>query len=407
MRNFEQIREKYQSLEPVLNERAKRLWAAVEARAIGRGGITLVAKATGMSRGRISRALAERPAPEANGQTSLRETRIRRPGAGRKRIEQQHPGVLQALEALVEPATRGDPQSPLRWTCKSTYQLAEELQRRGYPVSPRTVAAWLHQMKYSLQSNRKSREVSSHPERNAQFEHINSRVKQFQEQKQPVISVDAKKKELVGDYKNAGREWQPRAAPEKVRVHDFADPELGKVTPYGVYDISHDEGWVSVGIDHDTAEFAVETIRHWWNRMGSHAYPHATELLITADGGGSNGSRTRLWKRELQKLADATGLTISVCHFPPGTSKWNKIEHRLFTHITQNWRGRPLLTHEIIVNLIGHTTTRKGLKIQAQLDTKRYETGIKVSDAEMEAMNLTRSEFHGEWNYQIAPCKKY
>jgi hypothetical protein len=304
---------------------------------------------------------------------------------------------------LVEPVTRGDPESPLRWTCKSTRKLAEELQRQGYKIGDRKVADLLHELNYSLQSNRKSREITSDPDRNAQFEYINNLTELFLSRGQPVISVDAKKRELIGDFKNTGKEWHPKGRPERVRMYDFKDEQLGHGVPYGVYDIAANRGWVAVGIDGNTAEFACETIRQWWKRMGLHAYKNASELLITADGGGSNGSRNRLWKVCIQRIADEIRLTISVCHFPPGTSKWNKIEHRMFCHITQNWRGKPLVSHEAMVSLIGGTTTRKGLKVEASLDENKYETGIKVSDEEIESLNLKKAEFHGEWNYLISP----
>ena len=310
---------------------------------------------------------------------------------------------MAALEALVEPTSRGDPQSPLRWTCKSTHRLGEALREQGFRVSDRTVAGLLKEANYSLQSNRKTREGKSHPDRNAQFEHINAQALQFQRRGQPVVSVDTKKKELVGDFKNGGREWHRRGEPEEVRVHDFIDKTLGKAIPYGVYDVTHNEGWVSVGIDHDTARFATEAVRRWWTKMGSKRYPNAKELLITADGGGSNASRSRLWKTALQMLADRIGLTLHVCHFPPGTSKWNKIEHRMFSHITQNWRGTPLVSHEVIVQLIAHTTTDAGLKIRASLDRGRYPTGEKVSPVEFEQIQLRPHDFHGDWNYEIKP----
>ena len=311
-----------------------------------------------------------------------------------------------ALELLIEPATRGDPESPLRWTCKSIRRLAEELTSQNHPASPNTVAALLYQAGYSLQANRKTREGASHPDRNAQFEHINAQVKWFQDRGWPAISVDTKKKELVGDFKNSGRDWRPAGEPREVRVHDFQDPELGKAIPYGVYDMLNNQGWVSVGIDHDTASFAVNSIRRWWKRMGSRRFPRANGLLITADGGGSNGSRSRLWRVELQKLAEELEMKLTVCHFPPGTSKWNKIEHRLFSFITQNWRGRPLISHQAIVNLIAGTTTRTGLIVKAALDTQRYDTAIKVSDAELARLRLTPHAFHGEWNYTIAPPRR-
>jgi len=314
--------------------------------------------------------------------------------------------MVQELERLVDPVRRGDPMSALRWTSKSTENLAEELRHKGYAISARTVAGLLPERGYSLQSNRKSRDGASHPDRDAQFQHISQQSQAFQQRGAPVVSVDTKKKELVGDFRNGGREWQPKGTPEKVRVHDFPDKELGKAIPYGVYDVTANQGWVSVGMDHDTAEFATETIRRWWRQMGSKAYPGARELLILADGGGSNGSRTKLWKVSLQRLADETGMAISVCHYPPGTSKWNKIEHRMFCHITENWRGKPPVSHEIIVNLIGNTTTKTGLSIQADLDRRTYPTGIEVSEQDMRELNLEKSEFHGEWNYRILARSK-
>ena len=331
--------------------------------------------------------------------------RVRRPGGGRKRIVANDPAVLADLERLVEPVgvSRGDPESPLRWTCKSLRRLAEELAHQGHRLSYPVVADLLRELGYSLQANRKTKEGADHPDRNAQFEHINRRVRRFQATHQPVISVDTKKKELVGDFKNAGRELRPKGQPESVRVHDFVIPELGRATPYGVYDVTQNAGWVSVGIDHDTAEFAVETIRRWWQSMGKPVYPRARRLLITADAGGSNGPRLRLWKVELQKLADATGLELAVCHFPPGTSKWNKIEHRLFSFISQNWRGKPLLSYQVIVNLIAATTTATGLHVRAALDGNTYPAGIKVSDQDLEDVRLRRDKFHGDWNYVIQP----
>jgi Rhodopirellula transposase DDE domain len=401
----EVLQTKYAALGPFLSERQTRLWAATEARALGRGGISQVARATGISRKRIHHGLRDL---DQQGKTTpptakYQPERVRRPGGGRRALTQKDPELVHQLDALVAPATRGDPMSPLRWTSKSTYQLAAELTAHGHPVSPRTVAALLKQQDYSLQGLQKTREGKQHPDRDAQFRHLNARVTGFQNQGQPVISVDAKKKELVGDFKNGGREWQPQGQPEPVRVHDFEDRELGKGIPYGIYDETANTGWVSVGTDHDTSAFAVNAIRTWWERMGREEYPAAAELLITADGGGSNGSKRRQWKTELQRLANETGLVISVCHFPPGTSKWNKIEHRMFSHITQNWRGRPLISHEVIVNLIGSTKTRTGLTIQADVDHGSYPTGIKVRDAELQKVSLERDTFHGEWNYTIAP----
>ena len=349
----------------------------------------------------IRQGMAELQAAEP--QPAPRTGRVRRPGGGRKKTVAVDPTLLRDLEHLVDPATRGDPESPLRWTCKSVRKLAAALKQKGHRTSHRMVAVLLQQLGYSLQSNRKTREGAQHPDRNAQFEHINRKVKEYLKRGVPVISVDTKKKELVGDFKNNGQERQPRGQPEPVRVHDFEDKEKGHIRPYGVYDIRRDEGWVSVGVDHDTAAFAVETIRRWWRYMGQKEYGKAKQLLITADAGGSNGTRVRLWKVELQKLSDETGLRISVCHFPPGTSKWNKIEHRMFCHISQNWRGRPLVSHEVIVNLIANTTTEKGLRVQSALDEGQYPKGIKVTDQELAAVRLTPSSFHGDWNYSIAP----
>jgi transposase len=386
-----------------MSEKLRRLWAGAEAQTLGRGGIAAVSQATRLSRATIGSGLREL---KQGGMRPVPETRVRRKGGGRKALTESDPAVLTDLEELVEPSTRGHPQSALRWTCKSTTKLAEELRRRGHRIGPRTVAELLHALDYSLQANRKTREGSSHPDRNAQFEHINRRIQIFQQRGQPVVSVDTKKKELVGDFKNGGQEWQPKGSPEPVRVHDFIDQKLGKAIPYGVYDVAGNRGWVSVGTDHDTAEFATETIHRWWRNLGSPAYPKAKELLILADGGGSNSSRTRLWKIALQRLADQTGIVVSVCHFPPGTSKWNKIEHRMFSHITENWRGRPLISHEVIVNLIGNTTTKKGLTIQAELDTNIYPTGIEVSDEDLVRVRIEPDAFHGDWNYRILPLLK-
>jgi hypothetical protein len=405
MRNLmtQAIEAKFATLEPLLDERARRLWAAVEARAIGRGGIVRVAQATGLSRGTIRAGLRELDAPASIEETRSPAGRLRRPGGGRKPLVDHDPDLLRDLEALVDPVTRGDPMSPLRWTCKSAAKLAEGLQSRGHAVSERTVNRLLHHLGYSLQANRKTIEGRQHPDRDAQFQHINRRVKAFQRQWQPVVSVDTKKKELVGPYRNGGREWQPKGEPEEVKVHDFIDKDLGKAIPYGVYDLAADAGWVSVGVDHDTAEFAVESLRRWWRNMGNRVYPRAKRLLITADGGGSNGSRCRLWKVELQGLADETGLSVSVCHFPPGTSKWNKIEHRMFCHITENWRGRPLVSREVVVNLIGSTKTKTGLEIRAELDGGSYPVGREVTEQQMEGLSIKREKFHGEWNYTIRP----
>jgi len=399
----EAIAAKFIILRPLLDERARRMWAAVEARAMGRGGISRVAEATGLSRVTIRTGLQELAlADRASGPQAPPE-RLRRRGGGRKPLSIHDPHLLHALEALVDPVTRGDPMSLLRWTCKSASQLAAALRAQGHFVSERTVNRLLHDLGYSLQSNRKTLEGSTHPDRDAQFRYINRRAKAFQQQGQPVISVDTKKKELVGQFRNGGREWSPQGQPEEVEVHDFPSKTLGKVIPYGVYDETTNTGWVSVGVDHDTAEFAVETVRRWWRYMGSQTYPTAKRLLITADGGGSNGSRCRLWKVELQRLADETGLRISVCHFPPGTSKWNKIEHRMFCHITENWRGRPLVSREVVVNLIGHTTTMKGLVIRSALDDRSYPTGREVTAEQMERLALKQEKFHGEWNYTLRP----
>lgn len=397
------IKAKFVALKPLLDERARRLWAAVEARAIGRGGIMRVAEATGLSRSTIRAGLRELDFPSMADDENQTRAGLRRPGAGRKPLMDHDPTLLETLAALLDPVTRGDPMGPLRWTCKSAARLATELQAQGHPVSERTVNRLLHHLGYSLQSNGKLLEGHQHPDRDAQFQHINQRVKAFQRQRQPVISVDTKKKELVGQFRNGGREWCPQGHPEPVNVHDFPDKELGKVIPDGVYDMVSNTGWVSVGVDHDTAEFAVETVRRWWIHMGRLAYPRAQRLLITADGGGSNGSRNRLWKLELQRLADDIGLRISVCHFPPGTSKWNKIEHRMFCHITENWRGRPLVSREVVVNLIGHTTTQPGLEIHSELDENSYPTGREVSDQQMENLSIKWDKFHGEWNYTLTP----
>ncbi len=399
MPDAESLARKFELLARVLDERTRRLVAAAEAEAIGFGGVTAVARASGLSRGTVIRGLAEikTATKPARGQ------RIRRKGAGRKRTVDQDATLKRDLEALVEPVTRGDPESPLRWTSKSVRQLAAELNRSGHHTSHRMVAELLHAMDYSLQANRKTLEGSSHPDRDAQFHHISSKIREFQVDRQPVISVDTKKKELVGDFKNNGRELRPKGDPEMVRVHDFLIPELGRAAPYGVYDVTQNAGWVSVGVDHDTAAFAAQSIRRWWESMGAEAYPKAGRLLITADSGGSNGARVRLWKLELQKLADETGLEITICHLPPGTSKWNKIEHRLFSFISQNWRGKPLVSHQVIVNLIAATTTKTGLRVRAELDPGKYPKGVKVTDKEVAAIRMERDKFHGEWNYTILP----
>ena len=398
------IREKYQALRSILNERQRRLWAAVEAKVLGHGGQTVVEKATGLSRRTLYAGLQE--LQDGAVQPALDSNRSRHRGGGRQRLAVKDARLLSDLDALVEPTSRGDPETPLRWTCKSTRHLAAELQRQGHQIGRQKVAELLKALDYSLQGTRKVKEGAAVPDRDAQFNYINRRVKRFQRRRQPVISVDTKKKELVGQFQNKGREWQPRGHPEEVQVYDFIDKALGGVHPYGVYDPQANEGWVNVGIDHDTAEFAVESIRRWWRTMGGARYPKATELLITADGGGSNGSRNRLWKLKLQGLADDMGLRISVCHFPPGTSKWNKIEHRMFSFISMNWRGRPLINLETVVNLIANTTTETGLRIQAELDQNTYQKGIKVSAKEFKTINLKKANFHGEWNYLILPRKQ-
>ena len=398
------IREKYQALSPLLHEKARRCWAACEALSLGYGGISLVAAATRLSRPTIRRGIAEIRSGDLDGDESQpANARIRRSGGGRHSLADADPRLLDDLKRLVDPATRGDPMCPLLWTCKSTRNLADALTERGHDISHQTVGRLLTDLGYSLQSNRKTVEGKDHPDRDAQFEHINGQVRRYQRRGQPVISVDTKKKEIVGNYKNPGREREPKGQPRRVKSKDFPDKELGKVSPYGIYDLAANEGWVNVGIDHDTAEFAVESIRRWWYRMGRAVYPGAKDLLITADSGGSNGSRNRLWKVSLQGLADETGLEIAVCHFPPGTSEWNKIEHRMFCHITQNWRGRPLMSHAVVVNLIGSTRTRTGLRVHADLDTGSYAKGIKVTNQEMESLRLKKDKFHGEWNYRILP----
>lgn len=398
MNGGDAIQRRFEALNPFLDERTRRLMVAAEAQAVGYGGISLVASATGVARDTISRGLEELKTP-----TGPHSSGIRHPGGGRKRTIDVDSTLREDLEKLIDPTERGDPESPLRWTSKSLRHLAKELKRMGHQTSHRMVAEILHDLGYSLQANRKTLEGSSHPDRDAQFEHINRQAQEYFATSDPVISVDTKKKELVGQFKNGGREWRPQGMAEKVKVHDFVDPDLGRAIPYGVYDLAANSGWVSVGVDHDTSSFAVETIRCWWNSMGSQHYLEAERLLITADGGGSNGARTRLWKVELQKLADELGIPISVSHFPPGTSKWNKIEHRLFSFITQNWRGKPLVSHEVIVNLIASTTTEKGLTVQAKLDRAQYPSGRKVSDWEIAELDLRRDSFHGEWNYTFHP----
>jgi hypothetical protein len=392
------IRARFEALAPVLDERGRRRFAAAEAQTAGRGGVSAVMRATGIARSTIGRGLAELRGTERH-----EAERVRRPGGGRKPLCETDAGLIDDLRSLVEPETRGDPQSPLLWTCQSLRKLSQSLRDMGHTIGRTLVGELLHKLDYTLQANRKTREGSSHPDRDAQFHYLNDRVKAALAQGEPAISVDTKKKELVGDFKNAGREWRPQGSPEEVRVHDFVIPELGRAVPYGVYDIAGNAGWVSVGIDHDTAAFAANAIRSWWKLMGRERYPEAGSLLITADGGGSNGSRVRLWKLELQKLADELDLSITVCHLPPGTSKWNRIEHRLFSFITGNWRGKPLISHQVIVQLIAATTTNTGLKVRCELDQNTYPAGIEISDAEMDAVNLTRHDFHGEWNYTVNP----
>jgi transposase len=399
------IQHRFRSLSPFLDERMRRLVAAAESEAIGYGGVSAVARATGVSRRAITEGIKELRETKKTKRGDPALSRIRREGAGRKRSIEKDPTLLEDLDQLVDPVTRGDPESPLRWTCKSVRNLAEELQREGHEVSYQTVGELLHDLNYSLQANQKTLEGSQHADRNEQFEFINRKAQRYLKQGAPVISVDTKKKELVGDFKNAGREWQVKGEPEPVRIHDFEirQPDKGKVAPYGVYDLARNEGWVNVGVDHDTAAFAVESIRRWWHLMGEPSYPKAKRLLITADAGGSNGSRVRLWKWELQNLADETGLEISVCHFPPGTSKWNKIEHRLFSFISQNWRGKALVSHEVIINLIAATTSKTGLGVKSALDTNSYPDKIRISDQQMAELRLKRDGFHGDWNYRLLP----
>jgi len=393
-----EIKQRFDRLANELNERTRRLLAASEAMTIGRGGITLVSRATGLSRKAISLGIKQ-----LQEKTSISPGRIRSAGGGRKKTVSKDLSLDEDLEGLVEPVTRGDPESPLRWTCKSVRTLATELKRQGHQVSYQLVSELLHELGYNLQANRKTHEGGEHLDRNAQFEQMNAQTKSFLAQGEPVISVDAKKKELVGDFKNAGREWHPEGEPEQVRVYDFPIPGLGRATPYGIYDLERNSGWVNVGIDHDTATFAVESIRRWWNEEGTQRYPEAKRLLISADGGGSNGSRVRLWKWELQQLADELGLAITVCHLPPGTSKWNKIEHRLFAWISQNWRGKPLVDYAVIVKLIAATTTKAGLTVQCHLDTNTYPIGRKISDEQMSTLFIVADAFHGEWNYTLFP----
>lgn len=397
----ETLRRKYRALEPELTERSRRLWAATEARALGHGGIALVERATGVSRSTISRGLRELESGEVLG-----PDRARRPGGGRKKATEKDPTLVPDLESLVEPTASGDPDTVLRWTAKSVRRLADELTAMGHEVSHKLVADLLHELGYSLQANRKTREGPQHPDRDAQFRYINDAVARFQNQGQPAISVDTKKKELIGDFKNAGREWRPKGSPERVRVHDFLIPEQGKAIPYGVYDLTRNQGWVSVGITHDTASFAVNAIRSWWKHMGRPAYRDANALLITADAGGSNGPRVRLWKWELQRFANRTGLSITVCHFPPGTSKWNKIEHRLFSYIAMNWRGKPLTSLAAVVSLIGSTTTQQGLRVRSEIDKATYSKGVTITDRQMANIKLEPHTFHGDWNYTIRSNKR-
>jgi hypothetical protein len=398
VKNSSGLQAKLARVWPLLDERTRRLMAANEARAWGRGGISQVSRACGLSRKAIAKGIREIDAG-----TVLPAGRVRRLGAGRKKITDHDPRLAGALERLLDPDTRGDPETPLRWTCKSTRTLAAQLTRQSHPISHMKVAQLLHAQGYSLQGNRKTQEGGDHPDRDAQFRHINRQVKRSLAKGAPVISVDTKKKELVGNYANAGRQWRPARKPVKVRGHDFPDPNVPRAYPYGVYDIDRNSGFVNVGTDHDTAAFAVASIRGWWRHEGRRLYPAANDILITADAGGSNGSRLRLWKLELQRLADETGLAITVCHFPPGTSKWNKIEHRLFSFISSNWRGEPLRDYETIVKLISRTATAQGLKVTCRLDRRKYPTGRKVTDEEMQRVNLQRHKFHGDWNYTIRP----
>jgi transposase len=400
---LEIIEAKYSALEIYFDERTRRIWGAVEARSLGRGGMSRVSEATGMSRATLHLGMKELEQMSQEDEEILDLGSIRKAGGGRKRITTRDASLLEDLEDLIEPGTRGDPESPLRWTTQSTHKLAAALQEMGHRVSPRTVYTLLREQGYSLQSNRKTDEGKGHGDRDGQFQHISERVEQQQQAGQPVVSVDAKKRELIGEFYNGGNEWRPKQDPRPVNAYDFVDQELGKVIPYGVYDLTLNQGWVSVGIDHNTAEFAVATIRQWWYEMGKPLYPDATALLITADCGGSNAYRSRLWKAELQILGDEIGLTLEVCHFPPGTSKWNKIEHRMFSQISQNWRGQPLTSRAMVVNLIGQTTTQTGLMIQAELDESLYEKGIEISEDEFNEILIDPDEFHGEWNYRILP----
>lgn len=400
------IQQKYEQLTPYFSEASLRAWAAAEALSLGHGGVTSVSRATGLSRTTIHAGMAELGQPRPSVSLTSNRTSVRQAGGGRKALVETDVSLLSDLEDLVEPATRGDPESPLRWTSKSGAKLAQALQIKGHQISPRTVCTLLDDLGYSLQANRKTREGKEHPDRDSQFQHISDTVIDFQKCHQPVISVDAKKKELVGNYKNQGQEWQPQKMPVDVNTHDFMDKQLGKVIPYGVYDITENQGWVTVGVDHDTAQFAVASIRQWWYRMGQALYPAAKELMITADCGGSNSYRTKLWKWELQQLANELNITLRICHFPPGTSKWNKIEHRLFSQITENWRGRPLSSREVVVNLIASTKTSTGLSVNAALDEGSYPTGIQVSKEHFDSILIQPGTFHGEWNYQILPMQQ-
>lgn len=401
---IQSITSKFESLKSILNERARRLWAASEARELGWGGIAVVQTATGLSHSTIRKGMRQLAEPSQSDPWPVNRSRCQ--GGGRKGILYDDPEIAQSLESLIDPVTRGDPESPLRWTCKSTRRLADELTAKQHPISPRKVAQLLDQLGYSLQANRKTREGINHPDRNAQFEYLDEQVRKFLRSGQPVVSVDTKKKELIGNYSNVGKEYRQKGFPVETRMHDFPDKQLGKAVPYGVYDIEFNEGWVSVGINHDTARFAANSILRWWQQMGQHRFPRATRLMITADAGGSNGWRTRLWKVALQELANEMELNLTVCHFPPGTSKWNKIEHRLFSFITQNWRGKPLVDLQTVVNLISHTSTRAGLMVKSAVDDTYYEKGIKVSDQELERIHLKRHDFHGEWNYTIRRSRK-
>jgi Rhodopirellula transposase DDE domain len=400
----EQLKTKYEQLKPFLNERSRRLWAATESAALGFGGILALQRATGLSRNTIAAGLKEL---RESKEFPLDPSQIRRAGGGRPRAIARNPELMSALDSLVEPTSRGEPECSLRWTCKSVNHLAQALQEMGHQVCAKTVYNLLGTMGYSLQSNRKTEEGEQHPDRNAQFEYIDKQVQNFQKRRCPVISIDTKKKENIGNFKNGGKEWQPKGKPTPVKTHDFPDKSMGKAIPYGVYDVTKNQGWVSVGIDHDTAEFAVESIRRWWQQMGQEHYRRSRELLIMADCGGSNGYRTRLWKLKLQEFSDETGLILKICHFPPGTSKWNKIEHKLFCQITSNWRGKPLTSLEVVINLIANTKTQKGLEVYAELDDNLYPTGVKVTDEEFDAIDIRRMKFHGEWNYAIHPRRNH